>query len=249
MGDKAYGLLIAEAVGLPVPFTMVVPKKGSAPFQFGQRTNSAEFWTRTAPNTKMPGLYLTERGYVNPTETLRREKDLEQQNIASILYQEGVTPQFSGAALSMVDGSVLVEGVQGFGDEYMLGERAPISLPQRVMEAVSVLHREAQTKLNTPIKTEWVYDGKQPWFVQLNRDIPQGSETVTIVEPPKGVEVEYIDHVVSSGGLEAVRDIAIEAQRSGKGIRLLGRVGITSHVGDILRRANVPSYMVPEYKQ
>jgi glutathione synthase/RimK-type ligase-like ATP-grasp enzyme len=46
LGDKAYGLLMANLAGVPVPRTLVIGRR-IAPFTFGDVTGSFEFWTRT----------------------------------------------------------------------------------------------------------------------------------------------------------------------------------------------------------
>ena len=47
-------------------------------------------------------------------------------------------------------------------------------------------------------------------------------------------------------GLDALRGLIAEVQGTGDGIALEGRVGITSHFGDLLRRAKIPSVIRPQ---
>jgi len=47
IGDKAYGPLIADLLGLPVPKSTVFGRN-VAPFRFGCETGSSEVWVRTA---------------------------------------------------------------------------------------------------------------------------------------------------------------------------------------------------------
>jgi len=42
-------------------------------------------------------------------------------------------------------------------------------------------------------------------------------------------------------GLEALREVVEQVASKGNGIKLIGDVGITSHFGDVLRKAKVPS--------
>ncbi|MFN2587013.1 MAG: hypothetical protein ABR613_02685 [Actinomycetota bacterium] len=42
-------------------------------------------------------------------------------------------------------------------------------------------------------------------------------------------------------GIAALRDLAGRVEGTGEGIVLVGGVGVTSHFGDILRRARIPS--------
>src|SRR5262249_27261197 len=58
IGDKAFGLLIADHIGVPVPRTLVIGRR-VAPFSFGTGTRSKEVWTRTCPVEPQPGQYTT----------------------------------------------------------------------------------------------------------------------------------------------------------------------------------------------
>ena len=62
IGDKVFGLLVAEEIGLPVPRTTVFGRR-VAPFSFGIPTGSCEVWTRTAPKEPEPGRYTTQKGW------------------------------------------------------------------------------------------------------------------------------------------------------------------------------------------
>ncbi len=42
-------------------------------------------------------------------------------------------------------------------------------------------------------------------------------------------------------GIDALRALISEVQATGDGIMLVGDVGVTSHLGDLLRRARIPS--------
>jgi hypothetical protein len=46
-------------------------------------------------------------------------------------------------------------------------------------------------------------------------------------------------------GLEALRALIEQVEGTGEGIVLVGRVGVTSHLGDVLRRARIPSRIEP----
>ncbi|MGE5829561.1 MAG: hypothetical protein ACM30G_14555, partial [Micromonosporaceae bacterium] len=65
IGDKAYGLLMADLIGLPVPRTTVIGRV-TAPFTFGRRTGTSEVWTRPCPREQEPGRYPTTRGWTDP---------------------------------------------------------------------------------------------------------------------------------------------------------------------------------------
>jgi hypothetical protein len=42
-------------------------------------------------------------------------------------------------------------------------------------------------------------------------------------------------------GIDALRELIARVEGTGDGIVLVGRVGVTSHFGDLLRRARIPS--------
>src|SRR5439155_1795669 len=96
VGDKTYGLLVADAVGLAVPRTTVITRR-IAPFAFGTPTGTSETWIRTAPVEQVPGRFTTRHGWIDPFDLLQRE-DPAGTAIAAVLAQKGVEPSFSGAA-------------------------------------------------------------------------------------------------------------------------------------------------------
>src|SRR6202047_3321281 len=98
LGDKAFGLLVADAVGLPVPRTMVVPR-GLAPFSFGTSTGLAETWLRTCPVEQQPGKFTTRHGWIDPFQLLQQE-DPTGKEIASVLAQQGVDAHWSGGLIA-----------------------------------------------------------------------------------------------------------------------------------------------------
>ena len=66
IGDKAFGLLVADAIGLPIPRTTVFSRR-VAPFSFGIPTGSFEVWTRTCPIEQEPGRFTTVKGWTDPS--------------------------------------------------------------------------------------------------------------------------------------------------------------------------------------
>ena len=56
IGDKAFGLLIAHHLGLPVPQTTAICRT-VRPFCFGVPTGSGQYWIRTAPREQVPGKF------------------------------------------------------------------------------------------------------------------------------------------------------------------------------------------------
>lgn len=237
IGDKAFGLLVGHLLGLPVPFTLVIGRL-VAPFEFGKSTGTAETWIRTCPTEQVPGLFKTQFGWCDPFRLLARE-DSGGTSIASILAQESVEPVFSGAAVTDRSGSLIVEGVRGPGDKFMQGQVPPQDLPTDVTEAVRSIIDRAKTALG-PIRLEWVYDGHAAWIVQLHK----GATTVSGRTIFPG-NASYFHHFKVERGLDELRELISRVQGTGDGIILLGNVGVTSHFGDLLRRAGIPSQIEP----
>jgi hypothetical protein len=232
LGDKAFGLLVAHVLDLPVPLTTVICRS-VAPFTFGENTGSGELWIRTCPTEQVPGKFTTQRGWLDPFK-LMAEEDGDGSRIASVLAQEGVDAQYSGGLVTGEDGSLIIEGVRGRGDEFMQGS-APESLPEDVLRSVRQVYRRAAAHLGA-VRFEWVHDGRKTWIVQLHRGAAASSGGV--IYPGQADVYQYFE---VSRGLEALRSLIAQVQGSGQGIVLVGRVGVTSHFGDVLRKAQIPS--------
>ncbi|HEX5709041.1 MAG TPA: hypothetical protein VFX96_17195 [Pyrinomonadaceae bacterium] len=233
VGDKAYGLLVADALGLPVPATTVIPR-GLAPFRFGQATGGGEFWIRTCPVEQVPGFFTTKRGWLDPFKLLSDE-DPEGRAIASVLSQEGVEAAYSGALVADHDGALTIEGVRGFGDEFMVGRAERESLPTEVERDVRRLYEEASARVG-PVRMEWVHDGERVWVVQLHRGATATSGSVIFPG-----DAQSFRRFNVADGIDGLRSLIAEASDAGEGIILVGNVGVTSHFGDLLRRAKIPS--------
>lgn len=233
VGDKAFGLLTGWLAGLPVPRSTVFPRRLAA-FTFGDETGIAEPWLRTCPTEQMPGKFTTVRGWTDPYALMQRE-DPDGTAIASILAQRGVDARFSGALISQPDESVRVEGVSGFGDSFMVGEAAPETLPASVESDIRALYDRADAVLG-PVRFEWAHDGARAWIVQLHRgaSVSQGRTLFP-------GEAERWHRLETSRGIGALRELIATLIGGGDGVVLVGRVGVTSHFGDLLRRAKIPS--------
>jgi hypothetical protein len=238
IGDKAFGLLIAHLLKLPVPYTLVIPRR-IAPFSFGSRTRSGETWLRTCPIVQVPGKFTTLRGWSDPYELLNKE-DSEGTQIASILAQDGIDASYSGAVLSSIananhSNALTIEGTAGFGDEFMVGTKKRISLPRSVELAVERLYRRAFQMIG-PVRMEWVLGNRKVWIVQFHKGASLSYGNVIVPgEAPRFVPFRI------ELGLERLRQLIDEVGTSSDGIELQGDVGITSHFGDVLRRAQIPS--------
>jgi hypothetical protein len=233
IGDKVFGLLVAHALGLPVPATTVV-SRNVAPFRFGRPTGSAETWIRTCPKKPVPGKFTTQRGWRDPF-TLLAEEDPDGGALASVLAQEGVPAKWSGAAVPSDNGRLVVEGVSGFGDEFMLGRRAPQTPPAGVVTDVTAAVTSAAAKLG-PVRIEWAHDGDRAWVLQLHltTKVAHGG----VIYPGEPSRWRSFD---PTEGLDSLSVLIAEASSADEGILVTGDIGITSHVGDLLREAAVPA--------
>ena len=249
LGDKVYGLLIADALGFPVPRTHVVNRR-VAPFSFGRTTGSSEYWVRTSPNESEPGKYPTEFGWRDPfalmtevdarickenEERTRRCPPLpELAPLSSVVGQESVAAAASGSLITRETGPVM-EGVRGFGDAFMIGGQEDENLPDGVRKAVLEIQRQLK-ELIGPVSFEWAYDGRIVWIIQLHMELSPGFGEVLV----PGEAVDWLRFEVSEG-LERLRQLADTAAQRGDGIELDQRVAATSHAAAILRKKGVPT--------
>ena len=234
IGDKAFGLLVADELRLPVPFGTVVGRR-VAPFIFGRSTGSAEYWIRTCPTEQAPGKFTTSKGWLDPFK-LMQDEDPTGTAIQSILFQEGVKAFYSGAALQK-DNENIIEGVRGGGTDFMLGAKAPEELPVDVKRDVDSILTQAQKLLGSPVRIEWVHDGDQVWVVQLHcfsqGEAGQGFSSAR--EPSQWVEFD------PTLGVEELEKLIPALKLSNTGVILTKSVGVTSHIGDLLRKNKIAS--------
>lgn len=236
VGDKTFGLMVADAVGLNVPMTHAISREGL--FSFGKVTGSNVKWTRTAPAVLTPGKFPTVQGYADVFKMLQ-DCDPGHDKIAAVLIQHEVPPVYSGALFRNGD-DLHIEGVKGRGDDFMVGKQAPEVLPDEVREKLASLYYNAE-KLIGPVRLEWVYDGSLPWVVQLHVGKVDNSHPDVIVE---GSPSSFERFVIDPDDLEAFRQRVDKAKAEGVGLEVVGNFGLTSHIGDILRKAGVPSRRV-----
>ena len=237
LGDKAFGLLVADALGFPVPKTIGIPRK-LAPFVFGRPTDSHETWLRTCPRRPAPGVFTTSRGWSDPYALLAREDEHGDQ-IASVLAQQGVAARYSGALLTTADGEVTIEGVPEWGDRLMLGPMDPQTIPSTVEAAV----REVQSRLFRalgPVTVEWVFDGKIVWVVQLRCEASESAGQVIVPG-----EIVRPHRFPKEHGVENLYPLIDKVQGTGEGIVVLGPPALTGHISEALRKAGIPSRFEP----
>lgn len=236
VGDKPFGLLMAWAYRLPVPYTTVTGRR-IKPFSFGIPTGSeSQQWFRTCPFEQQPGVYSTFPRWADPFK-LFNDEDPGHENLASYIWQDNIDALYSGACITGADGIPMIEGVQGFGDEFMVGKRSPESLPEHVLDAVMALWEQAYQVLG-PTRFEWVYDRyDMAWVVQLHRG---GTDSTGDIIVPGDAD-EWVTYSTEEVSIAQFRDIAPQAARDGIGIILQTDGGLTNHYADQLRRNNVPS--------
>jgi hypothetical protein len=215
-----------------VPATTVVGRR-VAPFRFGRPTGGGEPWLRTCPAEPVPGRYPTRRGWGDPFALLAAE-DPRGAEVVAVLAQEGVPARWSGAAVPGQDGDLLVEGVAGFGDDFMLARAAPARLPPPVADDVRRVGTRAAAALG-PVRLEWAHDGDRPWVLQLQ--LATAAASATTIHPGEASRWHRFDPAL---GLDSLREL-IAGVGQGEGIEVAGDIGVTSHAGDLLRRAAVPS--------
>jgi len=238
LGDKAFGLLLADCFGFPVPSTVVICRN-VAPFAFGRCTGTGETWVRTCPREPVPGKFATLRGWTDPFKLLTQE-DPEGKELVSVLSQEGVRAAFSGASISAGEHEAIVEGVEGIGAEFMLGQKAAQQLPPRTIAAVRELMECLVRVVGGTLKLEWAYDEEIVWILQMQQI--EHAVGGTVIVPGEATQFKSFD---VADGIDPFREFVASAKAAGDGIILVGSVGITSHFGDILRRSGVPSRIEP----
>lgn len=237
VGDKPYGLMLADAYGLNVPLTQVISRR-VAPFSFGVPTGTGEWWLRTAPREQQPGRFSTTPRWTDPYRLMAEEDPLNEY-LASVLAQEFVDAEYSGATIPVRGQDDLVEGVPGSGVDFMLGAASPVRLPKSVVREVRRTASELCMKIG-PVRIEWAHDGRRCWVLQLHR-VDTAVSPAMISPGDANVWLDFDPRA----GLDALRAIISIAKSKGAGVRVLGRVGVTSHVGDLLRKGGIPSVFGP----
>lgn len=243
IGDKTFGLMIADYLGFNVPFTIAITRE-VAPFTFGKKTGLFEKWIRTCPITKEPGRYYTSSQWTDPfiLMNIEEEKGDNDINIAAILSQDAVESKYSGGAIiSKYEQNDVVEGVSGNGEKFMLGEEFKSFLPKYVKDELKQVMNafRGYNDLLGDVSIEWVYDDNKIWVVQLNQLKNNAYGNIIVSGKPSTYEKFIVED-----GLEALRSKIQSIKNKNIGIELVGNIGITSHFGDLLRQSNIPSRVV-----
>jgi len=187
----------------------------------------------------VPGKFVTLRGWTDPFKLLIQE-DPDGKELASVLSQEGVRAAFSGASISTGEHEAIVEGVEGIGSEFMLGQKAAQLLPATTIAAVRQLMDNLVRVVGGTLKIEWAYDEDIIWILQMQQLEHPVHDAVIV--PGEATRFRRFD---VADGIDRFRDFVADAKAAGDGIVLVGSVGITSHFGDILRRSGIPSRIEP----
>lgn len=250
IGDKVFGLLIADLLGIMVPKTTVISRK-IAPFTFGTATGLNEKWIRTCPIKKEPGKFYTGSNWIDPFKLMVEEeaKGSNDINIASIISQDAVEALYSGASfVTEYEKNDLIEGVSGNGDKFMVGEQNKLELPKEVIKAVKTLNNKIRSyhKELSDVSVEWVYDGSIVWLVQLNQLKGQNKynsleRNIIVHGSPSHYEKVFV-----KDGLDSLRNKIHLLKDKNIGVELIGNIGVTSHFGDLLRLSNIPSILKSE---
>jgi hypothetical protein len=242
LGDKVYGLVLADALGFSVPRTNVIARR-IPPFTFGQPSGSLQKWVRTAPQVKTPGHFSTIRGWTDPFRLMSLE-DPDGTKLSSILVQDEVEAAYSGALVTGADSVPIIEGVKGFGDRFMLGERGPERIPKKLTPQLAPIHARLNQSLG-PVRVEWAHDGQLTWILQLQQDAALShGDTIYPGEPSSFFDFNVSEFDVKER-LENLRLLVAKAQRRSAGIRMIGDIGQTSHLAEVLRDSKIPSLKVP----
>jgi hypothetical protein len=85
---------------------------------------------------------------------------------------------------------------------------------------------------------EWVDDGSRTWVVQLH-----SGATVARGRTIYPGHARVFHRFDTSEGLPALYRLIDSIDRGTDGIILAGNIGMTSHMGDVLRRAKIPSML------
>jgi hypothetical protein len=116
----------------------------------------------------------------------------------------------------------------------MIGQTQPEDLPERVLADVRELYRRGEAALG-PVRFEWVHDGGRVWVVQLHAGATETAELwLTPGEAEKWVEFDV------RAGLPALRDLVASLPHHA-GVLLSDRIGLTSHLADLLRKTRTPA--------
>ncbi|MCA3266824.1 MAG: hypothetical protein ING19_12225 [Azospirillum sp.] len=267
LGDKVYGLLVLHALGLHVPETIVYARRLEKPFAFGGDVSKIvpldiarkHYWIRTSPreqaldagkSTTIPPDH-PDRHAMSPLAVLEAQEpalrkgkcpdtgqEILMADFPSVMLQESVPAVFSGKSMRDLNGETIAEGVFGYGDDYMAGKSAGEKADEKLRGRLNDAHTMLADLLGSEMEIEWAVDNTgRINILQMQPGVARGYDDVIVPGEPKrwigidaGADLESFRSLVSN--LEADAGVAVE-----------GRIGLTSHKADLLRRAGKPARM------
>lgn len=251
IGDKAYGLLIAHLHGFNVPHTQVfVRSRKIKPFSFGcERQADNLVFTRTCPAVPVHGKFSTVDYYHDPYDLMEQD-DPEGNTVVSCLMQDAINATYSGKCIGQgaESDSPIVEGVRGFGMSYMEGKQNPDTLDKAVVSRIGDVYRQIKYnlkyRLSPDVSFEFVLDQRNRGFIVQLQLTSNLFNTVSGEINLKDIDRPLLEFNATSQSLDDLRNLVSTAEKEDKGIRVLGNVGLTSHIADILRNSRVPIFII-----
>lgn len=123
----------------------------------------------------------------------------------------------------------------------MLARAAPARLPGRVVDDVRRVGLRATVALGL-VRFEWVHDGDRSWVLQLH--LATAARSSTAIHPGTASRWHRFD---PSLGLERLLELIVAIGQV-EGVEVAGDIGMTSHTGDLLPRAAIPSRLAGPLK-
>lgn len=242
IGNKTFGLILAHILGLNVPSGIVI-NRNIRPFTLTTNPKRLPDDTimRPAPSIKLPGEIDSKFEYTDVFEFMKEGME----NVPSLILQERVLAEYSGAAQITEDCQRCdIEGVQGFGDKFMLGMQEPGELPSKVIDKLegSFDKIKEYRELLGDINLEWVYSDRV-WIVQFDCVNNENKAiSFTTEEPESWVQIAVPETNLKQFR-ESVEDLLEQRDITGTnfGIEIRGNIGMLSHYGDIIREYNIPA--------
>ncbi len=237
VGDKVFGLFLANSYKYDVPFSKVTLRDGRE-FSFGKKTSTLEQWTRSCPANYEPGKLPTKKGQLDFNSWFD-----EYSNLSSVIIQDSVESEFSGCFL-IESNSYVVEGVKGFGDRLMNGTEAPQPLPEILRNRIEKLAKKLLGNFG-PARVEWAADKEKIWILQvnLNQIKFKANEYNQFVIYNQIKKISNYIEFKTNRGLSEFRKFLNDLDSKKNGVILVGNIGVTSHFGDLLRRKRINSYI------
>jgi hypothetical protein len=105
------------------------------------------------------------------------------------------------------------------------------------VSAVSAAHAALSDRLGA-VRIEWVHDGSRVWILQLHRGATDTGGDVLV----PGEAAHWFD-IGAQQPLAEIR-AALESLPEGAGVQIIGDIGLTSHVADVVRKRGRPARLI-----